>query len=357
MGKFWNGRRVLVTGQTGFKGAWLCLWLERLGASVSAFALSPNSEPNLYNLLSPWDGQSHRIADLRDFCTVSKIVRDTAPEVIFHLAAQSLVRPSYNDPINTYATNVMGTLNLLMAVRDTPGVKAVVVATTDKVYENDSSGRAFREEDRLGGKDPYSASKACAELLTRSFRESFLSSDNSPAVTTVRAGNVIGGGDWSEDRLVPDIVRAMSRGESAALRYPDAVRPWQHVLEPLHGYLSLAEHLVSDPQHTPQSINFGPDSGSWLTVAQVADILAVALGSKGRWQRSPGKAPPEARMLTLSSDLAKRTLKWKPRLSMPKTIEWTADWYRAHMEHRDMRETTLNQIAHYEALCSEISLV
>lgn len=357
MKKFWGSRRVLVTGQTGFKGSWLCLWLGQLGANVSAFALSPNTEPSLYKLLSPWEGQSHSVVDLHDLDAVSRVVCDAAPEIVFHLAAQSLVRPSYNDPVNTYVTNVIGTLNLLMAVRDTPSVKAVVIATTDKVYENDSSGRAFREEDRLGGKDPYSASKACAELLTQSFRESFLSSENSPAVATVRAGNVIGGGDWSEDRLVPDIIRAMSRGEAVMLRYPDAVRPWQHVLEPLHGYLSLAEQLISDSQRAPRSVNFGPDPGSWLTVAQVADILAAALGSKGSWQKSPDKAPPEAGMLTLSSDLAKRSLQWRPRLSMPKTIEWTANWYRAHMEHRNMRKETLGQIAHYEALCSEMPLV
>lgn len=357
MNEFWNDRRVLVTGQTGFKGAWLCLWLERLGAHVSAFALEPHTKPSLYELLSPWMEQRHKVVDLRDLAAVSDVVHEAAPQVIFHLAAQSLVRPSYRDPVNTYATNLMGTLNLLMAARDTPSVEAIVVATTDKVYENDSSGTAFSEGDRLGGKDPYSSSKACAELLTRSFRESFLKDKSSPAVATVRAGNVVGGGDWSEDRLVPDVVRAVSQGQRTALRYPDAVRPWQHVLEPLYGYLLLAERLVRDPKTAPDAVNFGPDPGSWLTVAQVADVLCTALGADKGWEQVPGHLPPEAATLTLASDLAKSALGWEPRLSMQDTVEWTADWYGAHRNGLNMKTHTLDQIARYETLCLETSLV
>ena len=349
MTAFWRGRRVLVTGHTGFKGAWLCLWLERLGATVSGLALAPQTEPSLYELLSPWPKQSHRTIDIRNVLELQNAVRDAAPEVIFHLAAQSLVRTSYRDPLETFATNVMGTLHVLLAARDVPGVKAVVVATTDKVYENDSSGKAFHEHDPLGGKDPYSASKACAELLTFSFRESFLRGRR-PAVATVRAGNVIGGGDWSDDRLVPDVVRAVSKGQKVALRYPHAVRPWQHVLDPLSGYLVLAEQLVSNPADMPGALNFGPDSGHWLTVAQVADVVSQALGAGSSWELAPGKPLPEAATLTLSSDLAKDALGWAPKLSMRETVSWTADWYKAHRSGRDMRAATLDQIARYEKI-------
>jgi CDP-glucose 4,6-dehydratase len=357
MNDFWAGRRVLVTGHTGFKGAWLCLWLERLGADVSAFALPPRIEPNLYRLLSPWVDQRHRIADLRDPSAVAEAVHDFSPEVIFHLGAQSLVRQSYTDPLDTYATNVMGTLHLLLAARDTPGVEAVVVTTTDKVYENDARGVAFREPDRLGGKDPYSASKACVEILIASFRESFHADGRRPSIATVRAGNVIGGGDWSRDRLVADIVRAIAAGQKVALRYPEAVRPWQHVLEPLRGYLSLAERLVRNPVTTPHALNFGPDPGKWLTVAQVADVLGEALGSGAGWEPAAGASLPEAAMLTLSSDLAASVLGWKPLLSMQETVDWTADWYKAHRAGRDMKAFTLDQIARYEDLCLETSAV
>lgn len=349
---FWPGRRVLVTGQTGFKGAWLCLWLERLGAKVSAFALPPQTEPSLYRLASPWSSQKHSVVDLRDAAAVAAAVRNAKPEVIFHLAAQALVRPAYRDPLETYATNVMGTLHILLAARDMPGVEAVVVTTTDKVYENDSKGIPFSEGDRLGGKDPYSASKACAEIVTASFRASYLAGRR-PAIATVRAGNVVGGGDWSDDRLVSDVVRAIAAGRKVELRYPNAVRPWQHVLEPLLGYMTVAERLVKDPASVPPALNFGPDPGNWLTVSQVADIMGAALGAGSGWAHAPGIHPPEAATLTLSSELAKCTLGWTPRLSMQETVNWTADWYKAHRAGRGMKAVTLDQIAHYEALTKE----
>jgi CDP-glucose 4,6-dehydratase len=352
MRRFWTGRRVLVTGQTGFKGAWLCLWLERLGAEVSAFALPSRTDPSLYQVAGPWSNQKHAVVDLRDAKAVAATVADAKPEIIFHLAAQALVRPAYRDPLETYATNVMGTLHVLLAARDTPGVQAAVIATTDKVYENDSKGIAFHEDDRLGGKDPYSASKACAEILTRSFRDSYLA-DGRPAIATVRAGNVIGGGDWSEDRLVSDLVRAIGAGRKIALRYPDAVRPWQHVLEPLRGYIAVAERLVTDPASTPHALNFGPDPGNWLTVSQVADFMSAALGAGSGWERMVGNHPPEAATLTLSSELAKCGLGWAPRLSMAETVNWTAEWYKAHRAGSDMKVVTLDQIARYEALTLE----
>ncbi len=356
MKDFWAGRRVLVTGHTGFKGAWLCLWLERLGAIVSGLALLPQTKPSLYELASPWSEQDHRAVDIRYFDTLLAAVRDIAPQIIFHFAAQSLVRTSYRDPLATYATNVMGTLHVLLSARDVPGVEAVVVATTDKVYENSSSGVVFRESDRLGGKDPYSASKACAELLTLSFRESYLT-ERRPAVATVRAGNVIGGGDWSDDRLVPDVVRAITQGRKIVLRYPDAIRPWQHVLDPLSGYLSLAEQLIGNPVNMPGALNFGPDPGHWLTVAQVADVVGRALDTGSSWELAPGKPLPEAATLTLSSELAKRVLGWASRLTMQETVSWTADWYNAHQAGRNMRTVTLDQIARYEKLKAENSLV
>ena len=356
MSAFWTGRRVMVTGHTGFKGAWLCLWLHRLGATVSGLALPPQTKPSLYELASPWSQQDHRTVDIRDFDTLWAAIRDIAPQVIFHFAAQSLVRTSYRDPLATYATNVMGTLHVLLAARDVPGVEAVVVATTDKVYENDSSGVAFCEQDPLGGKDPYSASKACAEVLTQSFRESYLT-DRRPAIATVRAGNVIGGGDWSDDRLVPDVVRAISKRRKVALRYPNAVRPWQHVLDPLRGYLTLAEQLVRDPKGMPPALNFGPDPGSWLTVAKVADVIGQALDARSSWELAPGNPLPEAATLTLSSDLAKRVLGWAPLLTMQETVDWTADWYKAHQAGRDMRAATLDQIGRYETLSAEKSIV
>lgn len=243
LSEFWQGRKVFVTGHTGFKGAWLCLWLERLGARVSALALAPDTSPSLYALLSPWAGADHRLGDIRDAGALAAQLGRAEPEIVVHLAAQALVRPSYDDPAATYATNVMGTVNLLEAVRQAPSVRAVLVITSDKVYANDGRGRAFAEHDRLGGADPYSSSKACAELVCASYAKSFLH-DRGVALATARAGNVIGGGDWARDRLVPDFVRALDRGAPLQLRYPEATCPWQHVLEPLAGYLAFARALT-----------------------------------------------------------------------------------------------------------------
>ncbi|MFG1399396.1 CDP-glucose 4,6-dehydratase [Roseixanthobacter pseudopolyaromaticivorans] len=346
---FWNGRRVLVTGHTGFKGAWLCLWLEKLGAKVSAIALPAEGSPALYDLLAPWDGQAHYHGDVCAARPLAELVAKARPQVVFHLAAQALVRQSYAAPEDTFATNVMGTANLLAAVRDTQGVEAVVVVTTDKVYANDGAGTPFAEDDRLGGKDPYSASKACAELVAASFRESFFKASG-PALATARAGNVVGGGDWAAHRLVPDFVRALQAGEPIRLRYPASVRPWQHVLEPLSGYLALAQVLVERPRDAPPAVNFGPYPESFATVAQVADALGAAFGRPLPWTRDGANHPPEADALRLHSDLAARTLGWQPLLSMQDTLTWTAEWYRAQTEGADMRAFCLAQIARYEDL-------
>lgn len=350
---FWRGRSVLVTGHTGFKGAWLCLWLEALGAKVSGLALPPNTEPSLYALAGPWHGQNHQTVDLRDRAALSKAIEGIQPQIVFHLAAQALVRASYRAPVETYATNVMGTVHLLDALRATPSVETVVVITTDKVYENDSRGHAFVEDDRLGGKDPYSNSKACAELAVQSFRDSFFAGEKGPALATARAGNVVGGGDWSEDRLVPDVVRALSAGRSVSLRYPNSVRPWQHVLEPLRGYMMFAEKLTKDPASAPKAVNFGPDPAGLLTVAQVVEVLGSAFGGAVGWEQAPGQHPAEAAMLSLDSSLAAHALGWTPRLSIEQTIGWTADWYRGWRNGADPRRLTLEQIDAYEALSKE----
>jgi len=344
--EFWRGRRVLITGHTGFKGGWLWLWLRRMGAHVTGYALAPPSSPNLWEIVG--NGGTSIIGDVRDADRVRDTVRRTDPQVVFHLAAQALVRESYRDPLGTFATNVLGTGSLLQACRELRALECVVVVTSDKVYENDGAGRPFGEDDRLGGHDPYSNSKACAELLTGSFRDSFFS--GGPPVATARAGNVIGGGDWSADRLIPDCVRALEAGTPVVLRYPGAVRPWQHVLEPLGGYLALAEALVRTPAVAPRAVNFGPDAASFRTVQEVVDGFSARFGGKPGWALDASEHPLEARALTLSSALAERALGWRPCLEIAETLAWTADWYRAFASEENMVSYSQTQIARYETL-------
>jgi CDP-glucose 4,6-dehydratase len=349
MTEFWRGRRVLLTGHTGFKGAWMSLWLESLGAEVWGYALAPAGEPNLWSLVAASARPPRSVlADIRDAARVGDAVARADPQIVIHMAAQALVRESYRDPLGTYATNVMGTAALLQACRSLRRLECVVVVTSDKVYENRGEGRAFDERDRLGGHDPYSNSKACAELVTASFRDSFYA--DGPPIATARAGNVIGGGDWSEDRLIPDCVRALKTGHSVNLRYPDAVRPWQHVLEPLSGYLTLAEALVTAPKKTPRAVNFGPDPASFCTVREVVDAFSARFGGKPGWVRDPSPQPPEAQTLTLSSELAGQTLGWHPRLDIRESLSWTADWYLAHSAGENMAAISEAQIARYRGL-------
>jgi CDP-glucose 4,6-dehydratase len=349
--EFWRGRRVLLTGHTGFKGAWMSLWLKGLGAEVTGYALPPLSDPNLWSIVgAPARAGAPRsvIADVRDAERVAAAVAQADPHIVIHMAAQALVRESYRDPLATYATNVMGTGALLQACRSLSHLECVVIVTSDKVYENRGEGRAFEEGDRLGGHDPYSNSKACAELLTMSFRDSFFAAG--APVATARAGNVIGGGDWSEERLIPDCVRALEYGRPVSLRYPDAVRPWQHVLEPLSGYLTLAEALVRAPQKTPRAVNFGPDPASFCTVHEVVEAFGSRFAGKPGWVRDPAPHPPEAQALTLSSALAGRALGWRPRLDIHESLSWTADWYSAHSAGEDMLAFSEAQIARYREL-------
>lgn len=349
---FWNGRRVFLTGHTGFKGSWLSLWLEKLGAEVTAVSLEPETNPSLYARLSPWSGQGHHIADIRDAAAVKKHLIAFEPEIVIHMAAQALVRRSYENPAETFATNVMGTANVLDAIRETASVKTVLVVTSDKVYANNGSGVPFIETDTLGGKDPYSNSKACTELVVQSYRDSFFKGRDI-RVATVRAGNVIGGGDWSRDRLIPDFIRAFESNQPILLRYPEAIRPWQHVLEPLGGYLAFAEALtLADDKKLPEALNFGPDPESFATVSELAEALGLAHGVEGVWKQAPGTHLPEAPALTLSSGLALSAIGWRPRLTLQQTIDWTAAWYKANRERADMRAFSLGQIAAYEETVS-----
>jgi CDP-glucose 4,6-dehydratase len=348
MNTFWQGRKVLLTGHTGFKGAWMSVWLRTLGADATGLALAPATTPNLWSLVGR--GVHSVIGDITDAALVRDVIAQVRPQIVIHMAAQALVRDSYRDPLRTYATNVLGTVNLLQACRFAPGLECVLVVTSDKVYEFDGDGRAFLETDRLGGADPYSGSKACAELVTTSFRNSFYA--DGPPLATARAGNVIGGGDWSADRLIPDCVRALAAGAPVSLRYPDAVRPWQHVLEPLSGYLALAQALVESPHDAPRALNLGPRAADTCTVREVVDAFSARFGGKPGWERDQGPHPLEARALTLSSGLAERTLGWRPCLGIAESVAWTANWYLAHAAGEDMVRFSEAQIAQYLALRS-----
>jgi len=337
---------VFLTGHTGFKGAWMNLWLQYLGAKVTGYALAPHTEPSMFALMS---GRSaSHIADIRDADRIREALIAADAQIVIHMAAQALVRESYRDPLATYATNVLGTGTVLQACRALKQLQCVLVVTSDKVYENHGEGRPFVEADRLGGHDPYSNSKACAELLTSSFRDSFFS-DGTP-IATARAGNVIGGGDWSQDRLIPDCVRALKAGEPVSLRYPDAIRPWQHVLEPLAGYLAFAQALVQARAATPRAVNFGPDPSSFCTVREVVESFSARFSGRPGWRRDAGTHPAEASALTLSSALAEKSLGWRPRLTVGDSLAWTADWYRAHAAGENMTQYSEAQIARYESL-------
>lgn len=346
---FWQNQRVLLTGQTGFKGAWAALWLERLGATVHGIALAPDHSPDLFSRLAPFKGMTSTIADIRDAGTVRTLVAEAAPTIVLHMAAQPLVRRSYAEPAATFAANLMGTVNLLDALRGAAGLAAILVVTTDKVYRNDGSGARFGENDPLGGHDPYSASKACAEIAASAYAHSFFTPAGVP-LATARAGNVVGGGDWSADRLVPDVWRALHAGEPLALRYPEATRPWQHVLDSLSGYFAYLERLASQGGDIPLGLNFGPGDAEAMTVAEVADTMVAALPGTRAWVQAPGAHPVEAQTLALDPARAHAALGWRTRLPAREALRWTADWYRGFDTGRDVRRLCLAQIEDYEAL-------
>ena len=355
--KFWSGRRVFLTGHTGFKGSWLALWLTHLGAQVRGYALDPNTTPNLFN-----EGHVHSIiddvrGDIRDSDALEASISTFAPDTIFHLAAQPLVRFSYEDPIGTYETNVIGTAKLLNIVRRMPSVRAVVVVTTDKCYENKEWAWGYREIDPLGGYDPYSSSKACTEVVTAAFRQSYFPRELYPqhgvAIATARAGNVIGGGDWSSDRLLPDLVRGFMSGKPVEIRRPHAIRPWQHVLEPLCGYIKLAENLLSKDAPTfARAYNFGPQDNDAQPVSWIADHMVSQWGRNASWfQGEPG--PHEAGYLKLDASMARADLGWTPRMNLSEALTLLVSWYQAHAAGEKMHQFTLEQIRAYESLGSD----
>ena len=345
---FWRGKQVLLTGHTGFKGAWLALWLCQMGAKVTGISLPPNSTPNLFTLANVVQMTNSHFADIRDADAVSNIVQKAQPEIVLHLAAQSLVRPGYRDPLGTFATNVMGTANVLNSLRGLHSVKTVVAITTDKVYKNLETGRAYKEDDQLGGFDPYSASKAASEMIISSYRDSYLS-EQGIAVASARAGNVIGGGDWSEDRLIPDAVRAWDANLPLEIRRPNAVRPWQHVLEPLNGYLVLAEKLYTDLS-LAGAYNFGPQPDEAATVKTVIGLANQAYGRGSVLWSNGTEGPHEANLLSLEIAKAREILGVTPRWNLLETVERTMGWYQKQRDGKSARSLCEADIAAFSGI-------
>jgi CDP-glucose 4,6-dehydratase len=346
---FWAGRRVLLTGHTGFKGAWLSLWLQSLGAHLTGLSAGPPTQPSLYELAGVGADMDELVCDVRDSEAVARGLRSARPEVVLHLAAQPLVRRSFRDPVLTYAVNVLGTVNLLESVRlHGEHVRSVVVVTSDKCYANPGdSPRRFVEGDPLGGHDPYSSSKACAELVTAAYRSSFFSAQDGPRVATARAGNVIGGGDWGEDRLIADIVRAVDVGEPLRVRNPGAIRPWQHVLNPLSGYLLLAQELALAGGDPARAWNFGPRAADARTVGWIVERLGALWNGALRWELDEAPNPPEAVHLELDSSCAETELGWQPRWNLEDGLERVVAWHESHRCGDDMRRTSCEQIAEF----------
>jgi CDP-glucose 4,6-dehydratase len=340
---FWRGRRVLVTGHTGFKGAWLSLWLQRLGARLTGFSLGPPTHPSLFELARLADGMTNLDGDIRDHQAVARAVAEASPEVVIHMAAQPMVRRSFAEPRLTYETNVMGTVNLLDAVRLQPTARVVINVTTDKCYENREWEWGYREAEPVGGYDPYSSSKACSELVTSAFRRSFFADPDGPRLASARAGNVIGGGDWGEDRLVPDIMRAAHGGPGLRLRNPNSIRPWQHVVNPLSGYLLLAQALWESADFA-DAWNFGPPDDDARPVGRILDRLAAAWPGGIDWTVDDGPHPHEARYLKLDSSRARGRLGWRPPVGLDTALESIAEWHVALRDGADMRAVTLGQI-------------
>ena len=353
--QFWSGKRVFVTGHTGFKGGWLVLWLQQLGAEVIGYSLAPPSTPNLFEAARLEESMVSIHGDVRSPDHLLRAMRQHRPEVVFHMAAQSLVRESYDHPTETYATNVMGTVHVLDAIRQVESVRSAVVVTSDKCYENRESPLwGFRETDPMGGLDPYSNSKGCAELVVSSYQRSFFADASRPiGVGSARAGNVIGGGDWADDRLIPDVVRAFSDGEPVHIRNPRAVRPWQHVLEPLRGYLTLAQALWEEPDRFAGGWNFGPDDADAQPVGAIVDRLMSMWGDGAEAVSAPGPHPHEASFLRLDCAKARSLLGWTPRLPLSEALRWTVEWYKSVDAGSDPRTLTLDQIRRYEHLLQD----
>ena len=352
--EFWRNKKVFITGHTGFKGGWLSLWLNDLGANVTGFSLPPSTSPSFFDICSVDNSVKSIIGDVRDYVGLKKSIQDESPDIVFHMAAQALVLDSYKDPIETYETNLMGTVNVLNALRDLPSVKAIINITSDKCYENIEKSLGYVEEDRMGGFDPYSSSKGCAELITAAYRTSFFNpnaySEHELGVATARSGNVIGGGDWSSNRLIPDLFKSISSNKAITIRNPCSTRPWQHVLDPLSGYLILAEKLFLEGRYFSESWNFGPNSKDVLTVKDVASKFITQWGSNIQIDsEKKSKQLHEANLLSLDCSKAETRLNWSPKINTEFAINMTCDWYKKFNDGgSDMKLLSLEQIRNYQ---------
>ena len=355
--EFWKNKKVLITGHTGFKGSWLSLWLQKKGAHVIGYALTPPTEPNMFGVADVARKMISITGDVRNLACLRDVFNEHQPEIVFHLAAQAIVRRSYENPAETYETNIMGTVNVLEAIRNTCSVRSAVMITSDKCYENREWVWGYRESDMMGGHDPYSSSKGCAELVISAYRRSYFSTDRKsehcPSIASTRAGNVVGGGDWAPDRLIPDILRAFMKARPVIIRNPKATRPWQHVLEPLRGYLMLAEQLWYEGDQFSGGWNFGPNEDDNKPVARVADRLSVLWSDEARWEKDATEQPHEANYLKLDCSKSKALLKWRPLLNLDTTLTWIVDWYKAYQKNEDMNNIAMQHIARYERLIED----
>ena len=345
---FWSKKKIFISGHTGFKGSWLSLWLDSLGAQITGYGLDPSTDPNLFRALEIEESISDHRDDICDLSALQYVIRSAEPEIIVHMAAQSLVRESYKNPVETYATNVMGTVKLLQAARSCESVRVILVVTSDKCYENREIEKGYSESDPMGGHDPYSSSKGCAELVTSAFRRSFFRNDFEVAVASVRSGNVIGGGDWAIDRIIPDAMRAFSGKQTLQVRNPDSVRPWQHVLEPLSGYMVLCEKMWDQPSEFSEEWNFGPDDESVCTVEEVTNRVSKFWGDHASWEKYNGNHPHEATLLKLDISKAKNRLGWVPKWDLDTALEKTVSWYKGYYSGENMYDVSLRQIKEYQ---------
>jgi CDP-glucose 4,6-dehydratase len=346
--EFWNGKRVFLTGHTGFKGSWLSLWLQQMGAVVKGFALEPNTSPNLYELAGVARNMESEIGDITNLSLIKDSMISFNPDILIHMAAQPLVRLSYDEPVLTYATNIMGTVNVLEAARTCGNLKAIVSVTTDKCYENKEWAWGYRENEPMGGHDPYSSSKGCAELITSAYRNSFFKSVNSAAIASARAGNVIGGGDWSEDRLIPDILKSFEKKSPVVIRNPMATRPWQHVLEPLSGYLVLAEHLFNEGKSFGEAWNFGPKDEDCKPVSWILDKMVANWNDHASWELDKNNNPHEAGYLKLDCSKAAAKLNWKPKWDLDFTLGKIINWHQSFLNGSNIHDECLNEIVEYQ---------
>jgi CDP-glucose 4,6-dehydratase len=346
---FWAGKKVFLTGHTGFKGSWLAMWLKNLGVQLTGFSLPPPTQPSLFELAQVSEGMNSVFGDICDRTFLLQTLNQANPDIILHLAAQSLVKEAHHNPLNTFAVNIMGTVNLLEYARNSSKLKAVLVVTSDKAYLPDQD-RPHQEGDPLGGHEPYAASKACAEIITHAYRQTYTQNPTRPFIASARAGNVLGGGDWAPNRILPDLVSSFSRGEQVCLRYPEATRPWQHVLEPLWGYLLLTQSLVNKGAEYACAWNFGPDPQSVCTVGEMTEKAARFWGPKAGWSLDKNTHPSEAPYLRLDSTQAKTKLGWQPLLNLDQTLEWSLNWYKAWLAGEPMADFCQTQLHAYQAL-------